>query len=397
MGVGTTVGNMIVGKGTEMKVTAAIATAPDTPFEFHEVDLDPPRDDEILVRIEAVGLCHTDLSARDRLLPIALPAVLGHEGAGIVVAVGAAIGKVAPGDRVLLTFRSCGTCARCAAHQPTYCHHAVGLNYSGRRPDGTTAIRRNGECLGSNFFGQSSFADHALAYESNVVKLAPDAPLATYAPLGCGVQTGAGAILRALCCPAGSTIVIIGAGSVGLSAVMAASGIAGCARVIASDPMASRRALAREVGATDVLDPAAGKLSAQVRALVADGVDYVLDTTGLPKVLDDALFCLRPAGTLGLLGIPPQQNTPTPGFATVVLTYGLTIRGIIEGDSDPDVFIPELIAHHAAGRFPFDRLISRYPFAQINRAVEEQRTGHCTKAVLVMAREPQASVPAQPE
>lgn len=367
-----------------MRVTAAIATAPGQPFEFHEVDLDDPRDDEILVRIEAVGLCHTDLSARDQLFPTALPAVLGHEGAGTVVRVGAAVGKVVPGDRVLLTFRSCGACARCAAHQPTYCRHSVGLNYAGTRPDGTTAIHRDGERIGSNFFGQSSFADHALAYERNVVKLAPDAPLATYAPLGCGVQTGAGAILRALRCPEGSTIVVTGAGSVGLSAVMAAAGIAGCARVIVSDPMASRRELALDIGATEVLDPAAGKLSKQVRALLANGVDYVLDTTGLPPVLDDALFCLRPAGTLGLLGIPPRPNTPSPGLAGVVLTYGLTIRGIIEGDSDPDVFIPELIAHHAAGRFPFDRLVTTYPFERMNQAIEDQHAGLCTKAVLVM-------------
>ncbi|CAN7310091.1 NAD(P)-dependent alcohol dehydrogenase [Phenylobacterium sp. LjRoot225] len=367
-----------------MKVTAAVATAPRSPFEIQLLDLEPPRSDEILVRIAAVGLCHTDVSARDQLLPIPLPAVLGHEGAGVVESVGEAVTKVVPGDRVVLTFRSCGRCTRCEVHQPSYCEHSGVLNFAGARPDGSRALRRDGEAISSNFFGQSSFATHALAYERNVVKVAQDAPLDTYAPLGCGIQTGAGAVLRSIACEPGSSLLVTGAGSVGLSAVMAARGIARCGAIMVSDPMPERRALARELGATHVIDPATGKLAHLVRAIMPAGVDYALDTTGQSKVMDAAVFCLRLAGTLGLLGIPAKADAPTPGYANVVLARGLRIQGILEGDSDPDVFIPELIAHHRAGNFPFDRLISRYPFTEINQAIDDQHAGKCTKAVLVM-------------
>lgn len=367
-----------------MKIKAAIATAPHAPFEVREATLDEPRDDEILVRIVAVGLCHTDISARDGILPMRLPAVLGHEGAGVVEAVGSSVTKVAPGDNVLLTFRSCGECDRCVAGEPTYCRHSVQLNYTGARPDGSTSLSADDAPLSSNFFGQSSFATHALAYERNAVKVAADAPLAIFAPLGCGIQTGAGAVLRALRCPEGSSLLITGAGPVGLSAVMAARHIAGCAHVIVSDPKPERRALATELGATDVIDPGDGRLNALVRQVLSAGVDYALDTTGVAAVMNGALQCLRPAGTLGMLGIPQVGDMPTPGLANAVLTYGLKIQGIIEGDSEPDVFIPELIEHHRAGRFPFDKMISTFPFDAINEAIEEQHAGRCTKAVLTM-------------
>ena len=366
-----------------MKITAAIAPAKDIDFVIAEVDLEEPRDDEILVRIVAVGLCHTDLVARAGQLPIALPAVLGHEGAGVVERVGAGVTKVVPGDHVVLTMRSCGQCARCRDSDPSYCDLGAPLNFTGTRPDGSSAIRHDGKQLSASFFGQSSFASHALAYADNVVKVDKALPLAMRAPLGCGIQTGVGAVLRSLACPAGATLLITGGGSVGLSAVMGAA-IAGCATIIVSDPLADRRALALELGATHVVDPRSQDVRAFVKELTGAGVDFAIDTTGVEAVMNTALGSLRRRGVIGLVGLPHHHDAPTPGTARDVLLGGFTVRGIIEGDSNPDQFIPELTDHYVKGRLPLERLITTYPLAQINTAVEDQHRGKTTKAVLLL-------------
>lgn len=367
-----------------MKITAAVARSATEPFAIEKVELRQPREDEVLVRVVAAGLCHTDIAMKSgRLVP--LPAVLGHEGAGIVEQVGARVSKVRAGDRVALTFMSCGSCPRCDRDEPAYCHQAMPLNFAGRRSDGSTAITSGDEQLSSNFFGQSSFASHCLAFERNVVKLDADFPFELAAPLGCGIQTGAGSILRSLDCSPGSSLLILGGGAVGLSAVMAAH-LRGCRTIIVLEPHAGRRMLAQELGATHVLDPAdTPDLPAAVRAIAAGGVDYAFDTTGVPPLLDAAIECLAPRGTLGIVGIAPP-GTHVPGILSRLVSLGLTVRGIIEGDSDPDVFIPELIAQYRAGRFPVDRLVTTYPFEAINQAIADQHAGECVKVVLTMAR-----------
>src|SRR5260370_35547312 len=185
-----------------MQITAAVVREPGANFTLEAVELDEPRPDEILVRIAAVGICHTDLVARDGVMPLSMPAVLGHEGAGTVEKVGSAVTKVARGDRVAITF-SCGSCDRCRSGDPAYCYTMPMLNYIGMRPDGSKAIRQGDAAISSNFFGQSSFASYALAYERNVLKLPDDIPFEVAAPLGCGVQTGAGGGMLALAAPAG--------------------------------------------------------------------------------------------------------------------------------------------------------------------------------------------------
>jgi aryl-alcohol dehydrogenase len=365
-----------------MKVEAAIARTVGGDFEIARLDLDDPRDDEILVRIKGVGLCHTDLVARDGFMPFAPPAVLGHEGSGIVEQVGKNIRKVEPGDAVGLTFRSCGACPRCVRGEPAYCHTMPMLNYTGARPDGSKALHENGVDVVSNFFGQSSFATYALAYERNVIKLPSDVPVELMGPLGCGVQTGAGGIMRSLACEKGSTLLIQGGGAVGMSAVMGAV-VQGCATIIVVEPVESRRTIAMEMGATHTIDPKASTdLAAAVRAIVPIGVDYAFDTTGIPAVLQATMGCLGPHGVFGIVGVPPP-GTPMPGDLLPVITYGHTVKGIIEGDSDPDVFIPELIALYKAGRFPFDKLIKTYPMSEINCAIAEQHRGDCVKVVLL--------------
>ncbi|WP_304169077.1 NAD(P)-dependent alcohol dehydrogenase [Phenylobacterium aquaticum] len=365
-----------------MKVTAAVARSAGAAFTIETVELDDPRPDEIRVRVAAVGVCHTDIVAREGGMPFTLPAVLGHEGAGVVESVGSAVTKVAPGDRVAITFRSCGVCDRCKSGDPAYCYTMPMLNYIGMRPDGTKALAQDGQPVSSNFFGQSSFATYALAYERNVLKLPDDIPFELAAPLGCGIQTGAGGVILALAPAKGSSILILGGGAVGLSAVMGAA-IAACATIIVVEPHAVRRALAQELGATHVIDPAAGDLAGAVRAILATGVDYAFDTTGRQDILTATMNCLAPKGVLGIVGIP-APGTPMPGDLGTVLTFGQTVRGIIEGDSDPDVFIPELITHWRAGRLPLEKLVKTFPFAEINEAIAAQHHGDCVKVVLTL-------------
>ncbi|MEW5686659.1 MAG: NAD(P)-dependent alcohol dehydrogenase [Pseudomonadota bacterium] len=367
-----------------MRITAAVARTPDGPFTLEAAQLDAPRADEVLVRIAGVGLCHTDLIARDQFIPIPLPAVLGHEGAGIVEAVGAAVSKVKPGDRVVLSFNSCGACPRCADHLPSYCQHFPALNYAGGRSDGSSGVRLDGKPASANFFGQSSFATHALAFERNVVRIDdPDAPLELLGPLGCGFQTGAGGVMRSLACPEGSSLAIFGGGPVGLAAVLGAV-CQGCAPIILVEPIAARRALALELGATHVIDPAAsGDLAAAIREVVPAGVDFAFETSGREAVVEAALASLGSYGLLGLVGVPPRPDSSLSVNLATLITYGRRIHGIIEGDSDLDGFIPELVALHRAGRFPLEKLVTTYPLARINEAIADQARGVCLKAVLI--------------
>ncbi|MGW8202240.1 NAD(P)-dependent alcohol dehydrogenase [Sphingomonas bisphenolicum] len=365
-----------------MNFQAALTTGPGKPFVLREVELEEPRDDEVLVRIAGVGICHTDIFFRDENM-IAAPAILGHEGSGIVERVGSAVRKVRVGDRVVLTFHYCGTCNRCTEGDPAYCVSMPMLNYTGKRPDGSQAITLDGEPVGSHFFGQSSFATYALAHENNVVPLENGPPLEVAGALACGIQTGVGAIMRSMACEPGSDLLITGGGAVGLSAVMAAK-IQGCRTIIVVEPVAARRALATEFGATHTIDPAAApKLGRAVHSIVRGGVNYALDTTGRSDVQRAVMSALGSKSVFGLVGLAPG-GTPPPGEINDIIARGITLRGIIEGDSDPDVFIPEMAALYNAGKLPFDKMVRKFPFTQINEAIEAQKKGECVKAILLM-------------
>ncbi|WP_040795726.1 NAD(P)-dependent alcohol dehydrogenase [Nocardia higoensis] len=365
-----------------MQAQAALLTEQGSDFTLTQIDVDDPRAGEVLVRIEAVGICHTDLAARDGVLPIEYPGVVGHEGAGTVIAVGDGVTKVAAGDKVGITFNSCGECATCTTGRQSYCENFTALNYGGTRPDGSKPLQRDGSPIGGMFFGQSSFARAALANERNVVKVDDDIPFALLAPLGCGVQTGVGAVTRSLRAEPGSAIVIAGGGSVGLSAVMGAV-LQGCRTIIIVEPNSARRDLASELGATHAVDPAAGDLTEQVRAIVPEGVNYVIDTTGIPAVIDALIGATRVKGTVGLIGVPSDPSGAVNLNIIATLTLGLTVTGIIEGDSTPDVFIPELVALYRAGRLPLDKLVTTFEFDRINEAVAAQHDGKVVKPVLV--------------
>ncbi|WP_404406636.1 NAD(P)-dependent alcohol dehydrogenase [Pelagibacterium halotolerans] len=365
-----------------MKVRAAIAREKATPLSLEEVDLEAPRPDEILIKVAATGVCHTDLVVRDGLLPTPMPVVLGHEGAGVVEAVGSAITKVKPGDHVVMTFNSCGTCPSCQDHAITYCHEFFPRNFFATRADGSTALSVDGEAIHSNFFGQSSFATHALCHEVNVVKVPHDVPLDLLGPLACGIQTGAGAVMNALKVSAGKSFVVFGAGSVGLSALMAAR-VVGATTIIAVDMNDARLATARELGATHTINPGNATATEEIMAVTKYGVDFALDTTGIPAVIRSAVESLAPRGTCGILGASGPDAEIILN-ETHFMSAGRKLIGIVEGESNPDVFIPMLIDLYRKGSFPFDKIVSFYDFDAINDAIHDSETGKVIKPIVRM-------------
>ena len=366
-----------------MTITAAVTESKGAPFALQELELGELRGDEVLVRVAASGICHTDLICRDQWYPVPLPAVLGHEGAGTVERVGAAVTKVAPGDRVGMTFDSCGTCPSCQTGRQSYCHSFFEHNFAAARPaDGTSVLRRNGGFVHAHFFGQSSFATHSVARERNVVKLSETVPFEVAAPFGCGIQTGAGAVLNSLRTPAGSSLAVFGAGTVGLAAVLAGL-VAGCSKIVAVDLNAARLALALELGATHVVDAQAQDAVEAIRRVTGAGVEFSLEATGSPQVLRQAVDCLAPLGVCGVIGAP-AFGTEVSLDVNTILTGGRVVRGIVEGDSVPDVFLPRLVELHERGRFPIDRLLTFYDFDQIERAAHDAEDGKTIKPVLRM-------------
>lgn len=364
-----------------MDISAAVVREEGGAFEIEGVILGEPRDTEILVKIAGVGVCHTDLVCRDQYFPVPLPCVFGHEGAGVVEKVGAAVTQFAPGDHVVLTFSSCCQCPKCMAGQPGYCAEFYEHNFLGTRLDGSSALRQGDDVMHGHFFAQSSFGTYAIASECNAVKVDDSVPLWLLGPLACGVQTGAGAVINALRPQAGSSIVIFGAGTVGLSAVMAAR-LCGCASIVVVDPIESRRALAMELGATHTIDPNAEDPVEVVQGITNGGALYSLECTGLPAVVRQAVECLTLTGMCGVMGVSRVGTEITLDMNSIL--FGRGLRGIIEGDSVPQEFIPRLIELYRQGRFPFDKLVTAFDFDQIQDAVEASESGHVVKAVLRM-------------
>ncbi|RJF89389.1 NAD(P)-dependent alcohol dehydrogenase [Oleomonas cavernae] len=368
---------------TAVAARAAILSEPGGRFVVEDVQLQQPRRDEVLVKVAGVGVCHTDVVCRGDF-PVPLPIVLGHEGSGVVEAVGAGVTRVRPGDHVVLTFDSCGVCPNCARSTPSYCYNFMAENFGGVRvSDGSTPMSRKGDAVNARFFGQSSFASHLIAREQNTIVVSKAVPIELLGPLGCGIQTGAGSILNSLKVHQGDSVAIFGAGAVGLSAVMAAK-IAGAAAIVVVEPNPSRRALALELGATAALDPTGdADVTASVKKAGPGGVSHALDTTGIPAVIGAALETLLPNGMLGLVGMPPPDAS-LPANILSMLVRGVGVKAYVEGDSDPEVFIPQLVQYHLDGRLPFDRLITRFSFDQINEAFDATTNGTAIKPVLIL-------------
>lgn len=366
------------------QITAAVAREHGAPLTIETLYLDDIRPDEVRVRMVATGVCHTDAIVRDGVYPTPLPAVLGHEGAGVVEQVGAAVRSVQPGDHVVMSAAYCTHCIQCRTGHAAYCENLFAEDFGGRRTsDGTTSLTTaEGEQISSHFFGQSSFATHANVVESAVVPVPKDVPLEAIAFLGCGMQTGAGSILNELRPPAGSSVAVSGAGAVGLAAIMAARA-SGATTIIAIDIHDSRLELAKELGATHAINARSADTVAEIMRVTSDrGASHILDTTAVPSVLANLARALAVRGTLALVGAA-RPGTEAPFEIGASLVRGWTFKTIIQGSSVPQQFIPRLVSLWQQGRFPVEKLTRQYSLQDINRAFEDSASGATVKPVIV--------------
>lgn len=361
---------------------AAVLSAPQTSFEVQDVELDDLRDNEVLVRMVATGICHTDLGVWAGGIPFPLPGVIGHEGAGVVEEVGAGVTGVKPGDKVVLSYTSCGDCASCNAGRPAYCSSWLPNNlFNGTRADGSHTIASNGSGIGGHFFAQSSFAQHAIAEERNVVVVDADADLTKLAPLGCGVITGFGSVWNALNLQPGARMAVFGAGAVGMSGLIAA-GLRDPELLIAVDIIPERLELALELGATHAINGAEEDVVERIGQIAGPaGLTAAFETTGVPSVGRSAIDALGALGHLVVCAAPPP-GTEIPVDYQGILP-GKMVSGVTMGDADPKVLIPELVELVKAGKLPLDRLITRYKLDQLDQAAGDMHQGVTVKPVIV--------------
>jgi len=365
-----------------MTTTQAAIVEAGSAFTLTEIELSDLQDHEVLVEIKAAGLCHTDLTVASGGLPFPLPGVLGHEGAGIVKEVGAGVQNVAVGDRVVLSFTSCGACEGCRSGHPAYCVRWLPDNLlAGRRADGSSPLQHNGDDIGGHFFGQSSFARLAIADARSVVPVETDLDFSLLAPLACGVQTGAGAIWNALRPAAGSSVVVFGVGTVGLAAIMAAA-LTPATEIIAVDLVEERLELAMQLGATASINPqSVDDVVASLQELTGGGAHAVVEATGNTGVLSQAVQATRIQGHVAIVGAPPFGQTVAVDVNFML--PGRKIHGLTIGDGEIQSIIPALIRLMEQGRLPVERLVKTYPLADINQAIQDMESGTTIKPVLI--------------
>lgn len=358
---------------------AAVLRAHDEPYRLEEVTLGALAANEVLVRVVGVGMCHTDMLLRNPAMATAVgPAILGHEGSGVVEAVGSAVTRTRVGDHVLMSFDSCGWCSSCLGGAPAYCVEFMPRNVSGRRVDGTaSATSTTGETIANRWFGQSSFAEYSVATERNIVVIEKDLPLEMLGPLGCGLQTGAGAVLNEMKLAPGQSIAVFGAGAVGLSAVMAAK-LSGAAEIVVVDLHQSRLDLALELGATRVVRGDADDVRAEIVG-VGLGMDFTFDTTAVSAVMTTAIEALAPRGTAVLVGAGGGDLAVAPS-----LLSGRYVTYVLEGSSIPQLFLPKLISYWKQGLFPFEKLVRTYDLEDINQAEADSLSGITIKPVFLV-------------
>lgn len=363
-----------------MKTIAAVLRSPGQALTLEELDIADLRSHDVLIRMVGAGICHTDLGVIAGMQHGDTPIVLGHEGSGIVEAIGSEVTAVLPGDHVVMSYNSCGACDNCSNGLPMHCRQFIELNLTGSRADQSTPLAAADGPVRGQFFGQSSWATYAVANDRNCVKVPADLSLELFGPLGCGIQTGAGAVLNTLKPPPQSSIAIFAVGSVGLSAILAAVA-AGCSTIIAVDIDQGRLEKALKLGATHAINSSTDDAVARIRDFTGGvGAQYSLDCIALPAVLSAALECLQSPGVCATVGFQgaPHRVTIDQGH----LLFGRTLTGVIEGDAIPIEFISRMVDLHRAGRFPFDEIITTFPFRHVNEAIAAVHRGDVIKAVL---------------
>ncbi|KAH7141794.1 aryl-alcohol dehydrogenase [Dactylonectria macrodidyma] len=374
-----------------MLTNALVVDAPGSPFVHRQVTVeDEPRDDEVMVEMRATGLCHTDLNfSKESSIPNLFPAVLGHEGAGIVLKAGAKVTKTVPGDHVVLTYSSCGDCKYCCKKESSYCYDFEKANFGPGRMDGTKSYSLPSGPVTSHFFGQSSFARHAIVAESGLIRVDKALPLEKLAPLGCGIMTGAGAVLNVMQPKSDWIVCVAGAGAVGLAAIMALKLLPSPpSLVIAIDVVSRRLELAKQYGVTKTIDSseAVDLKKALLDATEGKGVDGSIDTTGRPEVVKALLQASAPRGTVIQVGVGSLTAEVSTGLFETV-NSGRVYRGCAMGSCYPQEFIPQLIRAWESGRFPFTDITTHYPAQNIETAIQNVRSGNIIKAVLMWEEE----------
>ncbi|MFE7629644.1 NAD(P)-dependent alcohol dehydrogenase [Kocuria sp. NPDC057446] len=369
-----------------MRIRAAVVEGIGAPFALEDVELAEPGPGEALVRIVATGVCHTDAITRAGDMPLPLPGILGHEGSGIVERVGEGVAEIAPGDRVVIGWPSCGACRNCLDGQPRYCLRTGEALVSGRRfrgeGAGTSAYTRSdGSEISGHFFGQSSFATCSLVLADSLVTAPDDVPLELLGPLACGLGTGAGAVLNEARPEPGSSLVVFGVGAVGLAAIMA-SRCTAATTVIAVDLHDSRLELATRYGATHVINSRDTDVVAEVARITGGTADYAFECTGVVPVVEQAADCVGMLGTLVLIGGAPAQARFSLDHLRAL--WGKRIIGVLGGGSRSGTFIPALIELHRQGRFPFDELVRFYELDEIEQALADSASGEVVKPVIRM-------------
>lgn len=362
-------------------IRAAIATDPIKPFILGDYELEKPRADEVLVRIVASGICHTDIAVKEQAVKLPLPMVLGHEGSGIVEMVGDGVKHLSVGDHVVLSGDSCGSCRKCHHGLPSYCDEFVERNLTGCRVDGTSPLSAGSEPVRGRFVGQSSFATHSIVPGRAAIKVDNSYPLELLGPLGCGLTTGVGTVMNALRPRAGSSIAIFGAGTVGLAAVMGAV-LSGCQQIIVIDPISTRREMAMSLGATHALPPNDSALIDELLSLTQGGADFSVECSGVPEAVNAAVMCLARPGWCAQVGATPAGTMHPLDMDHV--GFGRGIKGVVMGDSNPQTFVPYLAALHAQGKLPYDRFVKFYDFSDINQAIADSKSGEVIKPILRM-------------
>ena len=374
-----------------LKCLAAVVASRGAALTIEQFDLDEPAPSEIAVRIAATGICRTDLHIRDGGYPVPdFPVIPGHEGAGVVTAVGSAVADVRVGDHVLMTYPFCGECLNCLRGSLAYCERGFALAFGGARLDGSSGWRRgdDGTRVNGHVFQQSSFASHTLAAASSAVILDRELPLELAPAFGCGVSTGAGAALNVMDLRPGSRLAILGTGTVGLAALIMARHL-GVKQIIAVDANPGRLEMAAELGATHTVDASDREARDAIQRLTGDGADYIFDTTGHPDVVASALDSLAMTGTVVMAGSAPAGTRTSLSMSA--LLNGRAVRGTIQGDSEARTLVPRLIELYRQGCFPVDRLVSGYRFGDIQRAIADMESGQAIKPILRMTNDDEDS------
>lgn len=367
-----------------MRITAAVADHIRGDIRLEELELEEPGPGEVRVRLVATGVCHTDTITRDGDLPLPLPGVLGHEGAGVVDAVGEGVADLQIGDHVVMGWPSCGSCRNCLRGEPRYCDLlgpavASGARFTGPLAGSSAYRRLDGSPVSGHFFGQSSFATYSIALASSLVRVDPGVPLELLGPLACGIATGAGAVLNTARPDVGESIVVFGAGAVGLAAIMAARN-SPATTIVAVDLHESRLELARHYGATHTVSGREEDVKSAIISACGGTPDYVIECTGVIGVVEQAVSLIGMLGTCILVGGAPAGSSFSVEHQPAL--WGKRIVGTLGGSGDSRRLIPALISLYQQGRFPFDELVRYYELSEIETAIADSLSGEVVKPVV---------------